>query len=524
VTGQRSGVDAGPATGSGRAAEPDRPPAAEPDRPPAAEPASAAEPAAEPDGAREPSLAVVCAGCGHRAANDEPFPIRCPAAVAGDGIDHVMRKVIDPPGGRFPDGAEPNPFIRYRTLFRAYRRARDAGWSNERYVAVVEELDRAVARVDGKGFVATPLLRSGPLSDRLGFDPAGGVWVKDETGNVSGSHKARHLMGEMLELLIAEEVGGIGSRSQPLAIASCGNAALAAAVVARAAGRRLDVYVLAGADPVVLEQLRLLEARVVECAREPGTTGDPSVARLRQAIAGGAIPFTCQGNENGLAIEGGETLGFEIVSELARQGRTLDRLMVQVGGGALASSCAQAIAEARALGAIDRLPRLDTVQTAGCWPLKRAYDAIGARLRARIGGPASGNVPDGSAIRAELAYAARHRSAFMWAWESEPQSIAHGILDDETYDWLAVVEGMLLTGGAPVLVDEATLVEANDLARATTAIDADHTGTAGLAGLLQLVRDGTVGRREAVGVIFTGVRRGPHQPAATTTPGEHRTP
>ena len=111
----------------------------------------------------------------------------------------------------------------------------------------------------------------------------------------------------------------------------------------------------------------------------------------------------------------------------------------------------------------------------------------------------------------------------MWAWESEPRSIAHGILDDETYDWLAVVQGMLVTGGAPVLVDEAVLIEANDLARATSGIDADHTGTAGLAGLVELVRHGSVGPGESVAVIFTGVRRGPHPPDATHNPGERTT-
>ena len=56
-----------------------------------------------------------------------------------------------------------------------------------------------------------------------------------------------------------------------------------------------------------------------------------------------------------------------------------------------------------------------------------------------------------------LAYAAHHRSEFMWPWEHEPHSIAHGILDDETYDWLAVVEGMLATGGGPLVVGEETL-------------------------------------------------------------------
>ncbi len=100
----------------------------------------------------------------------------------------------------------------------------------------------------------------------------------------------------------------------------------------------------------------------------------------------------------------------------------------------------------------------------------------------------------------------------MWAWESEPVSIAHGILDDETYDWLAVVRAMLLTGGRPVVVDEATLHEANALALPDVGIDADHTGTAGLAGLISLARDGIVGPDETVAVIFSGARRSPAAP------------
>ena len=85
--------------------------------------------------------------------------------------------------------------------------------------------------------------------------------------------------------------------------------------------------------------------------------------------------------------------------------------------------------------------------------------------------------------------------------------MAHGILDDETYDWLAVVRGMLETGGSPVVVSEKTLLEANELAVDATSIDVDHTGSAGLAGLLDLRGRGEVGPAEAVAVLFTGVRR-----------------
>jgi threonine synthase len=107
----------------------------------------------------------------------------------------------------------------------------------------------------------------------------------------------------------------------------------------------------------------------------------------------------------------------------------------------------------------------------------------------------------------ELAYASRHRAEFMWPWETEPRSVAHGILDDETYDWLAVVRGTVESGGFPLVVSEEHLLEANALARERTGIDVDATGSAGLAGLLSLREGGTLGPHEAVGVLFTGVNR-----------------
>jgi len=66
---------------------------------------------------------------------------------------------------------------------------------------------------------------------------------------------------------------------------------------------------------------------------------------------------------------------------------------------------------------------------------------------------------------------------------------------------------MLVTGGTPVTVDEERLMEANDLARDTTGIDADHTGSSGLAGLMELLRDGSLGAGESVAVFLTGVTR-----------------
>jgi threonine synthase len=104
----------------------------------------------------------------------------------------------------------------------------------------------------------------------------------------------------------------------------------------------------------------------------------------------------------------------------------------------------------------------------------------------------------------------------MWPLETEPHSVATGILDDETYDWLAVVRGTLATGGSPVVVDEATLIEANEIGRASTGIDVDPTGSAGLAGLVELRRRALVVPGETVAVIFTGARREAAPDAITT--------
>ena len=439
-----------------------------------------------------PPTRLVCAGCGATPSDDDPYPFRCPNAGKGD-IDHVVTRVLHPAGVRFPAGpAGGEPFVRYRGLLHSYYRAVRGGMTDAEFIALVERLDGAVAQLDGRGFLATPFRRDNALSDRLAFSSRGGVWVKDETINVAGSHKGRHLMGVLLHLEVVEQIGAVSSGDRPdLAIASCGNAALAAAVVARAGDRHLRVFVPPDADPAVVARLHELSADVAVCVRAPGEAGDPCYAGLRRELAAGALPFTCQGTENGLVIEGGETLGYEMVSDIAAEG--LDHVVVQVGGGALASACVQAFREATALSVLASSPRIHTVQTSGAHPLERAYHRVAEQA-------------DSGGIDRALHDAAHHRSTYMWPWETEPKSIAHGILDDETYDWCQVVAGMLSSGGRPLVVSEERLAEANELGRAS-GFDVDPTGSAGLAGLLDLRAGAVVGADERAAVLFTGVRR-----------------
>ncbi|HSS08837.1 MAG TPA: pyridoxal-phosphate dependent enzyme [Acidimicrobiales bacterium] len=425
-----------------------------------------------------------CAGCGTTVTFDGDGPLggpwACPWRDSGDDIDHVLAPVPSNEGLLLPRSGSDSPFVRYRHLLASYRRCRASGGSDDDFVRLVSSLDDAIGVVDGRGFRITPLVHASGLGAP--------VWVKDETGNVSGSHKGRHLMGLMLHLLVSG-----ASPATPLAIASCGNAALAAAVMARAAKRELQVYVpLGSASPVVVDRLRSLGAVVMECPRVAGQTGDPSYSRFRQAVADGAVPFSCQGPDNGLTVDGGATLGWELAAQLADAAVQPDRVVVQVGGGALATAVLRGLHDAVDLGVLDRMPVLHVVQTEGAWPLVRAYEQVAKRI--------AGGEPAGDA----LAHAGTHRSQYMWPWETEPVSAAGGILDDETYDWLAVVRGLVETGGSPVVVGEAALKAANGLAREATGIDVDHTGSAGFAGLLELTRRGVVPPDDQVVVFFTG--------------------
>jgi len=429
---------------------------------------------------------LVCAGCGWEPPAGTRYPFRCERS-GSDDIDHVLEHRLGAEAVLIRSDDD-NPFVRFRECLYAWHAARARGMADGAFVDLVRRLDERIAAVDGHGFRSTPFSRAVRLGERAGLE----VWVKDETGNVAGSHKARHLMGLLLYLAVVEP--GDGPAPAPLAIASCGNAALAAAVLARAASRALQVFVPPDAEAAVLDRLQTLGATVVACPRAPGERGDPCMRRFHEALAAGALPFCCQGNENGLAIDGGQTLVFEM---LASGAPPLDDLVVQVGGGALASACMQAFGRAVERGMLAHAPRVHPVQTQGAAPLRRAWALV--RQRAHDNAASADDA---------LRFAAAHRSDFMWPWEEVPHSVASGILDDETYDWLAVLRGMAATGGAPVVVDEPTLRQANDLALESTGIRASPTGTASLAGLLQLQREGLMAPGMRVGVLFTGVPRG----------------
>jgi len=367
------------------------------------------------------------------------------------------------------------------------------------YADIVRRLDARITTLTGQSFSQTPLFRSEALSEHFGLSEHGGVWIKNETGNPGGSHKGRHLFALMVELFVGEALTSEPQKQTPapLAIASCGNAALAAAVVAKAAERRLLVFIPTDAEASVVSALRDLDAEITVCERRAGESGDPCYLRFQAAVRSGAIPFCCQGPDNGLTIEGGQTLLAEALCEISRTGRTLSRVMVQVGGGALASSCALAIETGLHNGLLQQRPRFYTAQTESAAPLLRAWqrllDAYGEALP---------TLSDSG-----WSQVAAHKRRYMWPWEQAPHSVAHGILDDETYDWLSVIQAMARSAGRPLVAPEQTIVAAHSLAVRATEIAVTATGTAGLAGLLQLQKEEPLHPHENVLCLFTGVMR-----------------
>lgn len=418
-------------------------------------------------------------------------------------------------------------FERYADRLDAYQLVKTGAIPESELMEAILGISRAVAEVDGRGFEVTPFAPNEGLATVVGLNNSAELWVKDETGNVSGSHKARHLFGVALAHHLGSESMSAPDTESPFAIASCGNAALAAAVLSCAVERPLDVYVPDWANDSVVASITELGGRVVRCERTPGVVGDPAHHAFIEAISGAAVPFSCQGTQTPTAIDGGRTLAYEMVDALiAALGGTgpasLDRIVIQVGGGALACAVVTGLARSVTLGDLTLLPVVHAVQPVGNHPLVRAWDRIVSELLGQPvpsnnrGRAAAANAlgPMGdSELRAVMARIRERPECYMTAWEQPPMSYASGILDDITYDWIPIIEAMLTSTGWPVVASERHLRRAHALAHERTDINVCPTGAAGLGGLLALVDSGVnPSTSERLAVLFTGSMR-PGDPA-----------
>lgn len=202
----------------------------------------------------------------------------------------------------------------------------------------------------------TPLLPVPRLREELRFPR---LWVKDEGVNPTGSFKARGLAAAVTRAVLA------GARTFTLPTA--GNAGVAAAAYGARAGARVRVYAPRTTPPPILRQIRAFGAELELLDGHIGVCGQASRAFAAES---GAVDLSTL--REPYRIEGKKTLGLEVAEQL---GWNLpDAIIYPTGGGTGLIGMWKVFRELADAGWVrDRLPRMFTVQAAGCAPVVKAF-------------------------------------------------------------------------------------------------------------------------------------------------------
>jgi len=298
----------------------------------------------------------------------------------------------------------------------------------------------------------TPLLPVPALRQTLGMPR---LWIKDETRNPTASNKDR------ATALVIED--GLRRGVSTITTASTGNAAVATAYGAAAAGMRAVIFVSTDCQPEKLTLMTQAGAWVFQVPDGYAAAVDLSRAAARTFgwldRNTGANPFT---------IEAKKTVAFEVWEQLDR--RLPDVMVVPVGDGPTLVALDKGFAELVSCGLAARQPRLIGVQAEHCQPLVRAW--LG-----RSAGPA------------ELDPAA---------------TVADGIAVLRPAIGDAVLDAVRRSGGGMVAVTDGVLLSAVSTLAGRAGVGAEPAGAASLAGLESAVEAGLVNRLETVVLLVTG--------------------
>jgi len=223
------------------------------------------------------------------------------------------------------------------------------------------------ANVVSLGEGMTPILHAPRLGERLGLSR---LYIKDEGQLPTGSFKSR---GQSVCISMAKELG-----CSTVVIPTAGNAGGAIAAYAARAGMGAHVFmprdtpevnrkeaVLCGA------QVHLVDGLIDDCGR---------LAREAAAEHGW---FDVSTLKEPYRLEGKKTMGLEIAEQLGW--RLPDVIVYPTGGGTGLIGMWKAFDELEALGWLEdtKRPRLVAVQSEGCAPIVRAFEA-GERFAERF--------------------------------------------------------------------------------------------------------------------------------------------
>lgn len=299
----------------------------------------------------------------------------------------------------------------------------------------------------------TPLLRVPRSGERLG---ARQLYIKEEGTNPTGSFKARGLSAAITRAVL----GGAERFTLPTA----GNAGVAASAYGARAGKEVRVFAPRTTPPTLLAQVKLFGG---DLHLDPGHIGDCGKRSRAWAAESGAMDLSTL--REPYRIEGKKTLGLELAEQF---GWTLpDVILYPTGGGTGLIGMWKAFQELRDAGWVrGKLPRMYAVQSTGCAPIIRAFEA---------GTP----------------------KAEPWA---DPWTVASGLRVPGPLGDRLILTALRESGGGAVAVTDDALSAATLEHSRLEGIDLSPEGGASLAALAHLLAAGQVDPEERVVAFNTG--------------------
>jgi threonine synthase len=299
----------------------------------------------------------------------------------------------------------------------------------------------------------TPLLACRRLGERIGIAD---LWVKDEAANPTGSFKSRGLSAAVTRAVAA----GVSK----FVIPTAGNAGVAAAAYASRAGATVRVYAPRTTPRAILAQIVTFGGDLVLL---DGHIGDCGKAARAWATETGAMDLSTL--REPYRIEGKKTLGLELAMQ---SGWTLPQAIIYpTGGGTGLIGMWKAFAELRDAGWVtDSPPRMYTVQSAGCAPIVKAFEA--------------------GADRAE-------------PWP-DPWTSASGLRVPGPLGDRLILRALRESGGGAVAIPDPTLEEDTRLGSRLEGIDFSPEGGAAISAVRRLLEQGQLRESDRVIVFNTG--------------------
>ena len=307
-----------------------------------------------------------CESCGATYGDDLPHAT-CPAC------DGLLLAEHAPPAVR---GSALRSLFDSRVVASAPAAYERSGVWRFRELVLHADDDAIISHPEGN----TPLITRPVISVYAGLDD---LVIKHEGHNPTGSFKDR---GMTVALTQARRV-----EARAVACASTGNTSASLSAYAAQAGIPAFVFVPAGQISAgKLAQTIAYGARVLPI------DGDFDDC-LRLAREAATLGIYLVNSVNPFRLEGQKTIVFELLQQLGW--KSPDWIALPAGNLGNTSAFGKALREARALGLIDRVPRLLAVQAAGAAPFAQAFaegfvtrHRVRAETRAtaiRIGDPAS---------------------------------------------------------------------------------------------------------------------------------------